>query len=512
MASFIKNHRIMLLILLASLLIHSVLVPYAKFENETVRDLTITDRMLEQKEIRLQGLVSEIGEDGTQQSFGPLFYYLLTFSQIIWHHPYSVFILISVITAVAGFLTYLLVDKYYNRKAAIIASTLFMFNPWVFVFISLNIANPSFLLPFIVLLYYSLHKIIIDNNDKYIIGVGIALAASLQLHLSSLLLIPITFLILIILRPRVFVSKYFLVGLAMSVVFFLPYLIYNATHHTFSETTDFIFGERASVSRLENLRDSIGIPFMLATTFFGHYLLGSTEVFESSSIKNLFIAIDIFIGILIIIQIFILLYQLRFQTTKEQKKTLLLLAWFILPILFAIIPGANVSPHYLYLTYSSQFILLALLFTSQKHQSIKKIALGVILAAYILYLIAFFSLLHSYGGTNGLYGTPIGTKINLLKTINEEFPEGHLAFYNYVKPEYAYLQSYYAHHLTLIPHSNIQEGMRGYLILDFVSHGNFGEQHIPLEDIAIIKTLPSSSLCPLTLISLQDYVKAFPKC
>ncbi len=305
--AFLKEHRIILFILLFALLLRLIFLPYAKFENETARDLTLANQIIDQKELRLKGISSEIGQESTQQSFGPLFYYMLAFSQLIYNHPYSAVLLITLLTLVSVTLLYSLAYQYYGKKLALIAAALFAFNPWVFAFISLNFATPSFLLPFVTLLYFSLFKIVVDKKDSYLILTAISLAAMLQIHLSSFLLLPITFLFLIFLRPSIFRSKYFLFALLSAFLLFVPFFLYtfqqNSTQHIF----DFLFSSRTPVSRLENLRDSIGIPFMLATMYFGPYLLGSLHVFSPEFLNYLFLFFDILISFLLGLALFFLL-------------------------------------------------------------------------------------------------------------------------------------------------------------------------------------------------------------
>ncbi len=506
---FVREHRVVLVVLLVALLLRLFLVPYAKFENETARDLIISTHMLDEGEWRLKGLSPEIDPEAPQQAFGPAFYYFLAFSQLLWRHPYSAVVLISFLIILSAFLFYLLLDRYYGRKVAILATTFFVFNPWVFAFVSLNFANPSFLVPFVILLYYALHRIIVDKRDGYLIVVGVALALLLQFHLSSLLLLPIVFLLLLFLRPRIFLSRWFLITLAVSFLFFVPYLVYTLQDGSFQDTYDFIFTNRYMSSRFENLRDSVGIPFMLATTYFGPYLLGQERLF-SPFVHSLFFGVDLLISLVIGVQLLFLMRSFRRPLLSGgNARSLILLAWFGLPILLAILPGANVSPHYLFITYPSQFLLLGLFFTSFP---LKKFFRGVLacvfISAYLVYLAGFFSFLAPDGGTSGIYGVPLGTKISVLEHVSEQYPDGYLAFYDYVKAEYAYLQPLYAPGLTLLTHRNITDGMDGYLLLDFVSYGNFAERSIPAEELEVLRSLPMSSFGPLSLIALSDYVEA----
>ena len=238
---FFYEHRIFFFLLLLALILRLIFLPYAKFENETARDLVLANEMLDQHTLRLKGLSPEVDPSSLQQSFGPLFYYFLAFSQFIFRHPYSAVALIILFSLLGIFFFYLFVNHYYGRNIALLSAAFFSFNPWIFAFVSLNFANPSFLIPFVVLLYFSLHKVIVDHKDFYIILTAVSLASLLHFHLSSLLLLPIVLIFLILFRPSLFLTRYFLIALVVGSLFFVPYIIYTAQHDSLARTLDFVF-------------------------------------------------------------------------------------------------------------------------------------------------------------------------------------------------------------------------------------------------------------------------------
>ncbi len=505
---FFYEHRIFFFLLLLALILRLIFLPYAKFENETARDLVLANEMIDHHNLRLKGLSPEVDPGSLQQSFGPIFYYFLAFSQFIFRHPYSAVVLITLFTLLGIFLFYLFVDRYYGRKAAILSAAFFSFNPWIFAFVSLNFANPSFLLPFVILLYFSLHKIIIDHQDAYLILTAVSLASLLQFHLSSLLLLPIVFLFLILFRPSLFLSKYFFLALIVGLLFFIPYIIYTLQHDSLARTLDFVFTSRYEATRFENFRDSVSIPFMLATTYLGPYLLGSFHIFNNTFFEYFFLFLDLVISSFIGLSILFILRTLfsRPFFTRDHLKAFLLLGWFLFPIILAIIPGTNVSPHYLFITYPSQFLLLALFFLRPSFSKYLRFSfIALTLLAYIIYNISFYISIIAYGGTDGIYGIPLQSKINVLTYVNAAQPQGTLLFYGYVKPEYEYLQPYYAQHITLDVIDHYTKNMTGYILLDFYSRGNFAERNMTHEERAFYQNLPSVHVGHIRLVSLEDY-------
>lgn len=504
---YLWEHRIALAIILFALILRLIFLPYAKFENETVRDLTIANQMLDDGTLRLKGLSSEIDENSPQQAFGPLFYYLLAFSQVIWRHPYSAVALIAFLVAASGFLLYATLRRYFGLSAALVALSLFLFNPWVFFFVSLNFANTSFLIPLLILYFFSLCRIFFDHKDSYLTLTGISLASMLQFHLSSLLLLPVTFILLLMMRPSIFRSRFFYFTIGISAIFFVPYLLYTVQHDAFHQTFSFIFADRYSATRFENFRDSISISFMLATTYLGPYLLGTTNIFPGV-IPIIIFLFDLLTSFVLGISLLWMLFWCikRKPLSPHRRMFFLLLVLFLLPVILAIIPGKNVSPHYLFITYPSQFIILALFFDRFPLRRFLKISfLSLLLAVYFMTLFAFYGSLVNLGGTDGIYGIPLKSKINVLETVHQRTPEGYILFYDYVKPEYAYLQPHYAAHLTLLPHTSYEEGMEGYLLLDFYSRGNFAEKSMTSQERLFYQELPADAVGRLRLVPLQRY-------
>jgi hypothetical protein len=192
--------------------------------------------------------------------------------------------------------------------------------------------------------------------------------------------------------------------------------------------------------------------------------------------------------------------------SKKYLRYTLLLGWFLFPILFSIISRSNISPHYLYITYPSQFLLLALFVLKfPLHKLSKWIIFSLILVSYCVFSFSFFHALDVHGGTDGIYGVSLKHKVDVLEYISSQDQHAHVIFYDYVKPEYVYLQSSYAPHLTLLPHSDYEDEMEGYLLLDFYSRLNFGEQRMSEEETDYYSALPFHPVGSIRLVNLSDY-------
>ena len=104
---------------------------------------------------------------GTVSSIGilnpPLFNYILTPLTFFTLDPKTFSFLIGFLNSVAIAFFYLIVKNYYSQVIAFTSSVLFAFSPWAILY-SRKIWNQDILVPFFVLMFYSLHKIIIDKK------------------------------------------------------------------------------------------------------------------------------------------------------------------------------------------------------------------------------------------------------------------------------------------------------------------------------------------------------------
>ncbi len=128
--------------------------------------------------------------------------------------------------------------------------------------------------------------------------------------------------------------------------------------------------------------------------------------------------------------------------------------------------------------------------------------------AYLTYVVFFYLAIITHGGTDGIYGIPLKSKINVLDYVSSHTPDGTLFFYSYVKPEYEYLQPYYAPHLKLSVLNNDTSTLDGYLLFDFYSRGNFGEQKMSPQEQDFYRRLPAIKIGQLSLVDIHDYKTA----
>ncbi len=166
---------------------------------------------------------------GTASSVGilnpPLFNYILFPFILISRDPRLISLSIGLINSLTIGLFYLLVKRYYNFLTAFSASLLFAFSPWAILF-SRKIWSQDMLLPFSILILYSLHKIIFEKKVVYWIPCIMSSLFLVQMHQSSILfLLPLS---LFLFRQKIIINiKYMVIGFLIGIMPIIPYFLYE---------------------------------------------------------------------------------------------------------------------------------------------------------------------------------------------------------------------------------------------------------------------------------------------
>ncbi|MEK7517263.1 MAG: glycosyltransferase family 39 protein [Patescibacteria group bacterium] len=168
---------------------------------------------------------------GTASSVGilnpPLFNYILFPFIFVTRDPKLISLSIALINSFAIGLFYLLIKRYYNFLTAFSASLLFAFSPWAILF-SRKIWSQDILIPFFILVLYSLHKIIFEKKISYWVPCIVGSLFLIQMHQSSILFLFL--LALFLFRQKIIMSiKYMTIGFLIGILPIIPYFLYEAT-------------------------------------------------------------------------------------------------------------------------------------------------------------------------------------------------------------------------------------------------------------------------------------------
>ena len=492
-------------LILFALILRIFLLPYAKFDNETARDIAVAKRIVETGNLPVHGVIAETDADSQQQSFGPAYYYLIAFFLLFNKSPYAAISLVAILSIFSCIICFYLTKRYFGEKFAFWTSAFFVLSPWFFYFVSLNLMTPSVLVPFSMILLYSLMRIVVDGEDQYLALAAIASAIMLQIHLSSLLPMALAFIAILISRRKALFSKKIVVPALLFLLLMTPYIVNSYQHDSWFSVFGFL-QNRYESTRLENLRDSLGIPFMFTATYFGEYLLGSESIFQSRLAGCSFLMLDLMIALATLSGFFIVLLRVfrKSINNHERKRDLVILAWFVVPIFISLIAGKNVSPHYMLVLYPAQFIFLYTFIEgiSKKLRLDSAILSLVAVLIYITFIIIFWNFLSESGGTDGIYGIPIGAKIDVLEYLQTN-SINKVLFYKYVKGEYRLLIDTKYPEIDAESIYELRNNQTGHLLLDMYSRGNFAERQMRESELEVIKQLKTTKIGKIEVVKLD---------
>jgi len=458
-----KSHLILLfVIILLGAFLRLDNLEHTSFQSHVIGDLELAEKIADGTYFPLSGLTSGRHPYGVQQTFGPLFSYLLAIPLFVKDSYIFAVGFVAVLNILAVMIAYKFIAEFFDPKTALIGAAFYATNPWA-IFFS-DIMTNAFVVPFFsVLFIYCLFKFAISKQDIYIIPAIILSALMLQLHLGTLLL-AILLVLTILLFRRDLNIKYFILGGLGGTITLLPYLYYNLTRGTIFAVLEHAALPVAVESKTLIL-EAIGIPALLATNYFGKYILGTAQLFENSFANYYVLAIaSIIIGLL-------LLGGLHIFVNLRKDKYKLLLLWMILPTVFFILLGKNVSPHFFIAIYPAQFILLGLVLGKfyDKAKSATILLILILLISNIAVITGFYSVAARDGGTNGIYHGTYSAREEVAEFILKDAQSQDIVIYGFEKGPnnaYRYILEKNKRIVNYKQITNIEEMTNGYFIDD----------------------------------------------
>lgn len=283
--NWIKKNRfevifIVCLILVAAFFRLYRINEYMTFLGDEGRDALVIKRILVEGDFPLLGPPTSVGN----MYNGPLYYYMMATSMAIgWMNPVSAAVMIALLGTLTVGLIYYLARSWFGKQAAIIAATLYAFSP-VNIIYSRSSWNPN-PAPFFALLgILGLYWARKNNNYFWIVLTGICLAFAVQMHLLSLILLPIYGLIwLNELREKIWLKKEkrnFWKGLILAFIAFLilmsPLAIFDFKYNfqNYHAFTTFFFGDRATTVNLNPLNTLGRVVPIYSDNLVNRYIAG----------------------------------------------------------------------------------------------------------------------------------------------------------------------------------------------------------------------------------------------
>lgn len=329
----------------------------------------------------------------------PLLNYLIFPFTLVSVDPKAISLFIGALNTLAIGVFFLLVDKYYDRLTAFIASILLALAPWS-ILLSRKIWAQDFIFPLTIPLLFSLHKIVIEKKERYwAIFVFFSLLL-LQLHQSTIFfLTPLT---LFLLLSKVKLNlKYIFVGLILGVVPVIPYLIYFFSKISTDPQAIFVAKERLT----NNYYPIIFLrPLQIASQGNFFFVLGEDIITFARNFPLAFYLRRLFYLEYLLIPLGVLILW-----KKQSQARPLILASLALPIVYFF---AHIEPfvHYFIVLSPMIFLFLGISLSSlinYRKQLVKIIGLFLfftLVTVSIIFNASFFQLLNQQKTLKGDYG------------------------------------------------------------------------------------------------------------
>jgi len=343
-----RKHWVFLVILLLAAILRLGNLDLIEFKADEVRHLQSALRVVEEGHFPAVGSTASTGVRKP-----PLMTYLLAIPLSVSRDPRvaSAFIVLLNLGAIGG--CYYLASRYFGQRAALIATVLYAVNPWAIIY-SRKVFTADVLAPFTTLMLIGLFEALVRKRKGGIQVAVVSLACLLLTTFSPVPLVLVLVLLLILYWRRMDWLGVVLGG-AMSVALFTPYLYYDY-RHGFANIRGLLGGSAQGgewSSRALRFAAWIHSSFDFAShagESYQTYVLGRLSLDWLDSVA---------IGLFAFSFVYLLIRIVRGLTRREDAARYVILAlWITVPILFSSREPTGLHPHYFVVIYPAGFVAM----------------------------------------------------------------------------------------------------------------------------------------------------------
>lgn len=270
------------ILLLAGVFRFNKLSEYMTFLGDEGRDALVIKNILINHHFPLTGPPTSVGNI----YLGPLYYYMMAVAMaIFWLNPVAAAAMNAVIGVMTVALIYFLGKTWFNRNAGLVSAFLYAISPVTIVY-SKSSWNPNPAPFFAMLSIFGLYKVNKEGNFNWLILTGFCVAAALQMHYLSLILIPVAGVIwlheLIYRTYKKQPVKNLYSGTSLGILSFLltmsPLFWFDLRHNFLNYraiTELFNQGQAVQANLINNL---IKIPSIYSNNLIGRYIAGGNPI------------------------------------------------------------------------------------------------------------------------------------------------------------------------------------------------------------------------------------------
>jgi len=344
------------------------------------------------------GIVSSIGILNS-----PLFNYILFPILLISLEPQVVVFFIALANSLANGFFYLIIRKYYNNTLAIITTLLIAFSPWSILF-SRKIWPPDLIFPLLVILFLSIHKILIDKKTVFWIPILFVSLFLIQLEMASGFFVLLGGILFLLQKPKINI-KYILVGIFIGTLPMIPYFIYQLQDNC--QGCNFLLqalGKKLSEKHL----DIFIRPFQILNQGNFRFVLGNHMTIFADNFPFAYNLKAFFYSEYVLMPIGAFLFWKNYKKFRFFVYIIILL-----PILYFLF-GIESQMHYFIIIVPLLFLFLGTIFyflITSKNSLLRRISIFYF-SSLILYSVvfnaSFFKFIREFGnGMDGDYGSPL---------------------------------------------------------------------------------------------------------
>ncbi len=307
----------------------------SEFKADEARLLSLAYDMAE-GELVLRGISSSVGVPNFPAS---VWLYALPVS--IWPHPYAATIFTGLLSTLAVALTYWFVRRYWGVWAGLAATLLYAVSPWAILF-SRKIWAQNLLPLFVMGWAISATLALVERRPRFMWLHLLCLALAVQIHLSTLALIPATILLLIIFRRQVS-WRDVLIGGLLALLTAVPFAIYISR----KQVPGGLAAAAASGTGGQTALDSLRYTIMISVGEQIHSLAGPGAFNQYLTLVPDLKIMQWLWGLLILAGISHLIWQAWRRWPQPQAQVgLIVMVWLLMPILFFLRQWTPVFLHY----------------------------------------------------------------------------------------------------------------------------------------------------------------------
>ncbi|MEK6949397.1 MAG: glycosyltransferase family 39 protein [Nanoarchaeota archaeon] len=418
----------LIIILLIALFLRLYNLQYMEFKGDEAFNSIKALKFVNEGEIPL---FSSIGTTGIHEP--PIFIYLLSIPYLFSKNPVIAAGFIALLNAFGILICYLLVKKFYNKRAAIISSAFYAASPWQILF-SRKIWAQDLLAFFAIVFLYFIFNAIYEKKKSHLIYALATLGILIQIHLSALYFFPVAAIALAanykklnekiknfssIKSTKYFLynenKKYLFIGIILFLLSFSPYFAFQIKNNFADIRTALELAKKDTAFH----SSAFIIPFTLVSTKGFEPLFGTDfNDFGNTALRISFF--DIFAMAMLFLSIAFL-----FSYTKKSS---ILILWLVIGTLFLAFSKVEaIDAHYFASFFPLYFIIIGNMldiFIKAMHKKIKPVVYLLIiltLAYQIAFNISFLSFIEKSQCINGDYGMPYQHRLNNMEKTMDKF-------------------------------------------------------------------------------------------